>query len=552
VLSLKQLAARLDDRFAVPLSGNRGLLPQHKTMRAAVDWSFELCAEQERTLWTRVSVFVDSFDATGAEWVAHADDLPVDDVLPTLAGLVDKSVLLADDHEGARRFRLLETLRQYGLDRLGAPARVVLRRRHRDFYLDLAERFDADWYGPRQTEWTRQMLVELPNLREALAFCLSDPAEVRYGVQMAGALYLFWQACGETREGRHWLEQVLAADPQPRRERVRALAANARLLLILGLPQAAADVAQECVDLACRYQALLYVSDAQQTLGLARLFLGDPSARSLLEQATTTAAQLGPAHRMVANAKFCLSVAVLMDNDCAGADELLVDAMAICRGHDDPWGLGVTLNAAIAPAMRLGAYTRAEAYGRESLRCREGLQDLHGTVSVVEMLAWVAGAAGEHVRAARLLGAADRQWPALGGSPFDAGQWLHERQGCIGHCRQAIGSAAFEAELRRGHDLTLDEAVAFALREGQPPVGPQPPSIYDSPLTRRERQIAELVAEGLTDRQIANRLVISRRTAESHVANILTKLDFKSRTQIASWQASRRRLDEAIGPFHPE
>ena len=356
---------------------------------------------------------------------------------------------------------------------------------------------------------------------------------------MGGALYRFWHACGETREGRYWLDRVLAADPQPRPERVRALAANARLMLIQGQPQVAADLAQECLDLARQLDAPFYVSDALQTLGLGHLYSGDPDARTLLEQSVTVAAELGPTHPVMAYAKFALSVAVLLQGDPTRADQLLADAAAICRMHGDTWALGITLSAAVHPALAMGDVAQADAYGRESLRAHRELRDTHGAASSVELLAWVAAAGRDFPRAARLLGAADRHWAAIGGSPFGAGQWLREHDRCVAQTRQAMGGPTTAAELRRGSGLTLDAAVAYALGGDQ--ALPEQPSagIEWTPLTRREREIAELVAEGLSNKQIAAHLVIARRTAESHVANILTKLGLTSRTKIAVWHAAQ-------------
>ena len=160
---------------------------------------------------------------------------------------------------------------------------TVLRSRHRDFYLELAEQFDHDWFGPRQPEWSRRMCAELPNLRTALGFCLEHPDDEARGVGLAGALYYFWYGCGETREGRHWLERTLAADPRPTWERMRALAAFGRLLILQGDPVAAADTARECLELAHAYDDEFYISHAMQTLGLvSRTMVILPAAAPVL------------------------------------------------------------------------------------------------------------------------------------------------------------------------------------------------------------------------------------------------------------------------------
>jgi non-specific serine/threonine protein kinase len=308
-------------------------------------------------------------------------------------------------------------------------------------------------------------------------------------------------------------------------------------LLIHGQPQAAADMARACLDLANRFSAPFYVSDALQTLGLARLYLGDPNARSLLEQGVGAAAVLGPTHPAMAYAKFALSTALLLHGDPAAADQLLADTQAICRAHGDTWALGIALSAAVHPALRLGHLTQAAAYGRDSLRARRALRDTHGAVASVELLAWVAAAGHDHPSAARLLGAADRHWAAVGGTPFGAGPWLRDHEEYAARTRQALGGPGFDAEFARGRELTLDQAVAYALGEDQALVDQPPSRRQDARLTRREGEIAELVAQGMSNRQIAGRLAISQRTVESHVESVLTKFGFTSRAQIAAWLA---------------
>ena len=541
-LSLAQVAARLDDRFGLLTTGNRAALPRHQTLRAAVEWSFDLCTEAERLLWVRASVFSGRFDLDAAAAVCGGDGLDPDEVYEPLANLVEKSVLFAEEHAGGLRYGMLETVRQSARERLcDTPGEAVLRRRHRDHYLELAERFHADWFGPRQPEWTRQMRAELPNLRQALGYSLDTPGEEPAGVRLAGALYYFWYACGESREGRYWTARALAADPYPGPERVRTLAAYARLLILQGVPAVAVDVGRGCLDLARRMDEPFYVSHLLQTLGLGALYTAGPAeALPLLEEAVTVAGKLGPTHPALAYTTFALAVGVLFDGDPARAGELLAESQAICRASGDRWWLATALSAAVLPMLRLGEVDRAGGYGREALRTRRALHDIHGTTAAVEFLAWVDAADHNPVRAARLLGATDRQWRAIGGSPFGAGQWLREHDASTAAAREALGAARFGMEFRRGAAMELDDAVGYALGDDRPAAVQAHGQADTVGLTRRETEIAELVAGGLSNREIATRLMVSQRTAESHVANILSKLGFASRTQIAAWYVTRR------------
>jgi predicted ATPase/DNA-binding CsgD family transcriptional regulator len=550
-LSLAQLAERLDDRFRLLTTGYGTALPRHQTLRAAVDWSFELCTKPERLLWMRSSVFAGSFDLEAAEQVCGGEGLPPEEVLEALTGLVDKSVLVpgidripAGYGTDRRRYRLLDTLGQFGLDRLRDPAmahhrygvdEALLRRRHRDFYLALAQRFNADWFGPRQTYWSRRMRADLPNRRGALGFCL-DTGEARTGLRLAGALDYLWRGCGEIREGRYWLERTLAADPAPSRERLPALVAYGKILARQGEPRAAIDRAREGVDLAHQFPDPVYLSATLEILGISLVFAGEPGLPTL-QEAVARATDLGAEHPAVAFAKTDLALAELHQGVPARADAALAEAQAICRAHGDQWWLASVLNVAAIAAVRRGDMARAGTDGREALRMCRALHDWWGTTAALEFVAWAAAAAHEHPRAARLLGVVDHQWRATGGSPFEAGQLLLAHNDCADAARRALGPARFDTEYLRGAGLSLDDAIGYALGEDQPPAEPVTGQATGTPvsLTRRETEVAALVAEGLTNRQIAVRLVLSPRIVESHIDHILAKLGFTTRTQLVAW-----------------
>jgi predicted ATPase/DNA-binding CsgD family transcriptional regulator len=552
-LSLEHVAARLDDRFELLTTGNTAALPRHQTLRAAVEWSYELCTKDERLLWARASVFDGRFDLDAAEHVCGPDDSP-NRVYESLAGLVDKSVLIAEEQEGDLRYRMLETVRQFGLDRLrdpeGAPgegpeSEGAMRRRHRDWYLDLAERFDRDWFGPRQPQWSRQMCAEVPNLRAALSFCLDNPGQAGAAVRLAGALYYLWYACGETREGRYWLERVLQADADPSADRLRAMTAYSRLRLMQGEHVAASEVATQCLALAERFGHPFHMSHALQIRGLALAYAGSPEAAAVLDQAVATARRLGPTHPGLALATLAQATERLFAGAPTAAGQLLAECQDICRSLGDRWWLSAALNISTMMAFTAKDMALAGTCAREGLRAGRALTDTFGTTSAIEFLAWVAGAGQDNVKAARLLGATDRQWRSAGGSPF-TGVWADGHDRCEAAARATLGASAYLTEFRRGGELPLGEAIAYALSEDTGATGGgsrpgvrrgdgQPPA-----LTRREVQVVELVAEGLSNKQIAARLAVAQRTAESHVENILNKLSFTSRAQIAAWYAGQR------------
>jgi len=553
-LALEQVVTRLDDRFALLRAGRVGT-PRHQTVQAAVEWSFDLCAKPERLLWLRASVFAGSFDLAGVERVCCGDGLPVDIALETLAGLVNRSVLITEDDPAGRRYRMLDTIREYARDRLRHPHlddyavmdEEALRVRHRDHYLELAERFDADWFGPRQVPWSQRMHAEQENVRAALGYCLNTVGHEPAGLRLAGALYYLWFGCGEIREGRYWLERALAVDLEPGPERARALVACGQLVLLQGDTAGAAGRARQALELARRFDDRYDEVEALRILGTSLLFSGDSVAGGrLLQQSVARADEISNAHPVLAaTGTLVLGMDRMLAGDNTRAVALFAQTIAMCRTHGDQWLLSITLSASVLVALAAGDVAQAVEYAREGLRGSRALDDLQGVQTALEHLAWSAAAARDYRRAARLLGAVTRQWYDLGGSPF-AGPFAERHERCVSTTRDALGDEAYDAEHQRGHELTLDEAVVFALGEEPAPV-PRKAAGPGATLTPREREIAELVAHGMSNRQIAERLVISQRTAESHVENILSKLGFTTRTEIAVWHTRQSEQTASEG-----
>ncbi len=222
-LSVTQVAERLDDRFRV--LGHRSATTdrRHHTLESSIRWSHELCSPEERLVWARLSVFAGDFALEAAERVCGDGDLP-DGVLEPLVGLVDKSIVLRCDTPAGPRFAMLDTLREYGTRRLretgGWDAAV---RRHRDHYLDLARRFEADWATGDQLAWCDRLRPEYANVTAALRRCLDDPAGHRAGLALAARLGFFWIAAGHTRPGRELLQAFLERCPDPTPDRAWAL-----------------------------------------------------------------------------------------------------------------------------------------------------------------------------------------------------------------------------------------------------------------------------------------------------------------------------------------
>ncbi|NUP03244.1 MAG: hypothetical protein HOW59_35520, partial [Nonomuraea sp.] len=249
-LPLGHLADRLEDRFAtleeVPEVAQEADPPWHQALRTAVGWSHELCEPAERLLWARVSVFAGDFDAEAARQVCADQRLPEADIGLLLDALADESILTWLPTGAGERYRMLDTLREYGagwLRNLGEEER--LRRRHLDHYLDLAVRGASGWLGPGQIAWYDRMVGEHDNLRAALETALGEH-DGQAALELAGTLAFFWYGCGYAKEGRHYLAQALALDTGPSPARARALWADGLLAATQGDADGTEARADEC------------------------------------------------------------------------------------------------------------------------------------------------------------------------------------------------------------------------------------------------------------------------------------------------------------------
>ncbi|MFI9383447.1 ATP-binding protein [Kutzneria sp. NPDC052558] len=543
VLSPEQILNRLDDRFCFLRGGSRTVLPRHQTLRAVVDWSYELCSPAEQQLWARVSVFAGGFDLDAAEAVCDGDGIDRDQVLDLLVGLVDKSILIREDQEQAdwARYRLLDTLRHYGRDRLrAAGAEATLRLRHRDYFLRLAERGEAEWFGPTQLQVAARTRSAHPNLRLALECCLTTPGESRTGLRLAAALHFYWFGCGFAAEGRHWLDRALALDTEPSRQRANALRANAHITTMQGGFSAATTMARECRDWALAHGDETTLVHALFVQGLIARFTDDlPRAQALLEEALARFHALDVLNGSVILAYVTLAIVVAFRGDVERAVTLGRHARELCEGHGEQWARSYALYSLTVAESARGELTQARVYAKEGLRVMRLFNDIMSAAVRVERLAWIDGASGEQERAAVLMGAAHRMWSLVDGQPqFGYRHYVASRVACEQQARRVLGDRAFTTAFERGAALELDQAVAYGLEEKAASAAPA--ATTGTPLTYREHEVAELVTLGLANKEIAARLGISTRTAEKHLANVLKKLDFNSRAQLAAWVVDHR------------
>ncbi len=541
VLSVGDLAARLDDRFQLLTEGSRTASARHRTLQATIDWSYQLCTPAEQTLWARTSVFADSFDLDGAQAVCSDADLPPEAILNTVAGLVDKSIVVREERAGQVRFRLLDSIREYGQAKLHASGgEHALRQRHRDRYTHLIDAVAAEWFGPKQEEWLIRLQLEYPNLRKALAFCVAEPGQTRTGMHLAGTPWFLWVACGFLAEGRHWLDRLLALDTEPSLERAQALGSGGYVAALQGDQPAAAEMLEESRLLARRLDDPGAQAYATHVLGLSAMLSGDlERASTLMEKALPAYAAVGAPDHLVGGLRIQLGLSYLFQQDLERAVAHFAACRARCEQRGERWLLSYAFWGLGFVELIRGELEPAAKHVCESLRIKRFFHDTLGLSVALDLLAWIMAAQGDGERAAVLLGAASRLWQTFGLQLFGSKDLIALREQFTEQAHRALGDRAFEAALARGSELALDKALAFALDE-RPAAAATPSRGAGSALTRREKEIADLVARGMSNKEIAAALVISLRTAEGHVEHILAKLGFTSRAQIAAWGAEQR------------
>ena len=540
-LSPEQILQRLTNRFALLTRASRVAPSRQQTLRLCVDWSYELCTPVEQRMWSRLSVFADSFELDAAEQIC-ASGLDTEELLDTVASLVDKSILVREESGTVVRFRMLETLRDYGREKLLQSGEYLqLQRLHLDWCEHLALAAEAEWISARQLDWISRLGREQSNLREALELCVTATPDI--GLRIATALFPFWLSQSLFSEGRRWLDRLLAQDPErPTVERVKALHADSMLAELQGeIPVGVALVAQGRVLAEQSTDPMIHAMVAYSE-GVLALFSGDPPrASSYLQRALVTfSARRG--HLLHIGALHMLGMAHELLGDVDQALDCYEQVLAITEARGEAmyrayalWGMGIAV-------WRRGDTVRAVRLLEQSLRLARQVNNPRTVATCLEVLAWISAGEGDAHRATVLMAAAEELGNTIGSVGVVFPTMLVDHEQCDQSSRRVLGERAFEAARREGRRLGLDAAVAYALGERAP--GPTASADGTSPkLTKRERQVADLVTEGLTNKEIAARLVISPRTAQGHVEHLLTKLGFTSRAQIAAWVVEQARSD---------
>jgi predicted ATPase/DNA-binding SARP family transcriptional activator len=458
-LGVEQIAARLDDRFQLLTHGSRTASPRHQTLRAVVDWSYDLLDPPARQLFDRLGVFVGGFTLEAVEAVCATDGDPP--VAESLAALVDKSLVTVDSAASTPRYRLLETLRAYALERADPVA--ALRDRHAAYTLAVVTSTRRAMRGAQQPVWLRRLETEHGNIRAALEWSIGQ-GDAGTAVRLAGSLYPLWDRHGHYREGRTWLARALDLDAGvPALVRARALDSAAGLAAIQGDLPAAAAAAEESARLSREAGDAAGAARALTTSGLAAFYAGDDArAVAVLEESVRQARAAGD-RGQAGFALMYLAAAALVRADYAEAARLCDEGEADLRAVGDPEGLAWIHICRCGTAWRTGDHRAAVAALREAMRGFRSLDHRWGLSIGIQLAAELAAARGDHPRAVWLAAAAEalRHSVAAAQMPF-LKEWLETT---LTRCRHALGRSAFTDAWQSGEAAPAGKAIATALAE---------------------------------------------------------------------------------------
>ncbi|MFE9139215.1 ATP-binding protein [Streptomyces sp. NPDC007355] len=480
LLSVEQMLLRLDDRFRLLTQGARGALPRHQTLRTAIGWSHELCTPRERLLWARLSVFPGPFDLEAAEYVCGGRELPAEQILDLLGGLLTQSLLTREDTPLGPAYRMLDTVAAYGAEWLAALGDTErMRRRHRDWYMGLATWCELEWFSPRQTEVAALTESALPHLRAALELCLELPEDAHLAQHLAGTLWFVWVGCGRLSEGRHWLERALALDSGHEEARLKALWVLGYVAVLQGDGTAAVAALHECGERARSSRNPLAEAYATHRMGCLALLTDDMArAEELIGRALVAYRELGELNSNVLMGQVEVAMARAFRGDLEGAVVLCREVREICEERGELWTRAYALYVLGYSAWTRGAYGEARELLTECVSINHSFRDLVGLVLAIEVLALVAVSEGDPVEAAVLQGAAVPVWDTVGVRLFGSEAFDGPRSLCAERAREALGAEAYGAAFRAGQALSAAEAVERALAVGRKAAvcGPSEPS----------------------------------------------------------------------------
>jgi non-specific serine/threonine protein kinase len=530
MLTEQEILSQLTDRFHLLTGGSRTAPQRLQALSAAIDWSYRLLTKEEAMLFRRLSVFRGGFTLESAQAVC-ADGVTAS-VLDLIAGLVQKSMVMVEraDSSGSR-YRLLESQLLFAEDRLGEAAELELvRRRHYEYFKTGLSARTTSYMGPQarrpgfdEAQWLAR---ESGNLWAAMAWARNSADDLGLGLATDLAL----NRLGDIARLRSLLDELLTCSPAQGWARVHALGAAFNVAYRQGEHEAAVAYAEREVALARDLGDLEEVAQALHFAGIAHTWRGEFARANEVFAEATSLLKDSPNYRLVNFIRTAIAYLLVQRGDCTTAGNILAECLATTRADGDVSRTAYHLDIFASAQLGLNEPRAAAASWKEALSIQRGLKKQLGVIDSLIGLSRVAEACRDDRRGVRLSAAATR---LSGEMSYTPDPWMLGQLECSRRaCRDRLGVRVSEKAWKEGWSMSSDRAADYALDENE-----FEGEVDTGLLSRREREVASLVAAGLTNRQIGERLFISWRTVEGHVERIRSKLNARSRTQVATWAA---------------
>jgi predicted ATPase/DNA-binding CsgD family transcriptional regulator len=538
-MSVAELAERIDGRRGGTLrtltSGRRDAPARHRTMRDAIAWSYELLSNMEQSVFRQAACFVGGFTIEAARAVIRGPELTEEAVEDSIAALVDHSLLrMMGGVEGFARYTMLETVREYGLEKLEAIDKLdETRKRHAGWALEIAERAARHFEASTQGQWLDRLEAEQANLSAAVTW-LHTHQDCEMVQRFGAALWRFWMDRCHFAEGRLHLEAIIACPvPQLTIALPEATMGLGAILYILGDYDRALELHQSVVAMQRQLGHVEGMGRALWHLGLTTLSRDTQQAEAAYLEASMIFRELD--HEVgVAGSLWGIGQARRAQGDLQGAVACFSEGLRIARRVRNPQVLGSLLNVYGEVAHEQGDRRLAAQMLAEALTLYTGLGEWRRGSICLEDIAALAAAEGQLAQATRL-------WAAATARREDIALPLPRPGGATNphalvELRRTLGDSAYAAAWSQGRALSNEQAIAEAMNVvvqiGSTAASSSRAS--EAELTERERQVLALIATGRTDREIGEILFISNRTVNKHVGNILAKLGVGSRVEAAA------------------
>lgn len=539
VLSVTELADRLDHRLDLLTTGNRGAPRRHQSLISTLDWSHDHCTAEQQLLWTRASVFAGGFDLAMAERVCADERLPATRLLDAISALVSKSILLREEIAGSLRFRMLETVREYGQSRLDDAEDQILHQRLLEWSHHMSELAVRDWHGPGQEAINARIRANRANLRQALQWSLESSRENAHHIaaQITADPWFLWASGFSVREHRLWLARVAELLPAESTAQGRVLATLGLVQTLQGDRATAAGVLRTAVAISERLGDEATHDFAVHTTGLMEYFAGVfERSEELLLQTLDHYRRRRPRAGLLSALEIHLGMHFAFTGQLDLSSHHFTEVYQRSEEAGERWFRAYAAFGRGLVSLFRDAPQPAREFAREGLILIRDFDDVVGATLITDLLGWSEAVLGSAERAAVLLGSASTLWGSFGQQLYGSSHWVDIRQRYADLARAQLGPEDFDRFGRQGAAMSVPALMSFAL--GETPASAaesdRPADVGLTMLTRREREVAALVARGLSNKEIAAKLVLSPRTIEGHVEHVLQKLCLTKRTQVAA------------------